>query len=367
MGVIRILLALAVVLGHSGASTIWQGTGGIVAVQTFFIISGFYIAMTLSTAYRDADGRFWFNRALRLYPLYLVVALISLLGKGWTQPGLSAEFHALPLAAQGLLVVSNSLIFGQDWVMFAGVRDGALAFFSDFRESTPQLYRFLVSPPAWSLGTELSFYVLAPFLFRLRTRTLLMVAAASLALRFALMRAGLAHDPWTYRFFPTELALFLAGGLAWRVTPWVRGTLGAAFRPLCPYATWLVIGLIVAYGALPGYSSGLLKASAFYLVFLVCLPFVFAHSRSNRTDRAIGDLSYPLYISHWVTLEYLTALLGAPQGPGPIALRVLAALAVAWLLCRIVDAPVQRIRDLVRAATAAARAPIREPWPTTLR
>lgn len=367
MGVIRILLALVVVCSHTGSNTLWQGTGAMAAVQTFFMISGFYIAMTLGTAYRDADLMFWVNRVLRLYPIYAVVALIAVAGKSWTQPGYSAAFDALPGGAQTLLTLSNVLIFGQDWVMFAGVREGALAFFSDFRASTPMLYTFLMSPPGWSLGIELAFYVLAPFLFRLRTRTLLALLAASLALRLALVQAGLAHDPWSYRFFPTELAAFLAGGLAWRATPWVRGRLGSHFKTLCPYATWLVIGLIVVWGALPGYNAGLKKASAFYLVFLVCLPFVFAHTRSSRFDRAIGDMSYPLYISHWVTFEYLNAAFGAPQGLGAISLRVLAALAVAWLLCRLVDAPVQRIRDIIREATASARTRIREPWPTTLR
>jgi hypothetical protein len=38
--------------------------------------------------------------------------------------------------------------------------------------------------------------------------------AASLALRGVLIATGIGlGDPWTYRFFPTELALFLLGSL----------------------------------------------------------------------------------------------------------------------------------------------------------
>ncbi len=368
MGVIRMLLALAVVCGHTGTNPLWQGPGSEVAVQAFFLLSGFCIAMALGHAYHDANLNFWVNRALRIYPLYLVVALIALLGKYWTQPGFFADFAGLPGAAKALLTVSSLAIVGQDWVLFVGVRDDALAFFTDATTSTPVLNALLPNPPAWSLATLLGFYLLAPFLFKLRSWALLLIVGASLALRLVLASQGLVQAAWSYAFFWTELAVFLAGGLAYRAMPMLRRLVGPVlFQTLAPYATWLVVALILVYAELPGGTDGAWKATAFYLAVLVCLPFIFTHCRSSRLDRVIGNLSYPLYISHWVTLAYLQTLFGVPQGPLVAALYVLATLAVATLLYRMVDRPLQRLRDLIRAATVPARARTREPWPTTSR
>jgi peptidoglycan/LPS O-acetylase OafA/YrhL len=47
MGILRLILAIAVVIAHSSYFFSFKFTGGIVAVETFFIISGFYMTMIL--------------------------------------------------------------------------------------------------------------------------------------------------------------------------------------------------------------------------------------------------------------------------------------------------------------------------------
>ena len=56
MGILRFILALAVVFVHTGHiyGSDFYGTrlmGGVVAVQAFYIISGFYMALILNTKY----------------------------------------------------------------------------------------------------------------------------------------------------------------------------------------------------------------------------------------------------------------------------------------------------------------------------
>ena len=71
LGIIRFLLAMAVVLSHIGSvmgEIIFSLPHGIIAVELFFIISGFYMALILSGKY-SAPGKvklFYLNRFLRL-------------------------------------------------------------------------------------------------------------------------------------------------------------------------------------------------------------------------------------------------------------------------------------------------------------
>lgn len=72
MGTLRLLLALAVVLFHSGPF-VFTGSdwvGGIVAVEGFFVVSGFYMALVLHQRYGGRLRDFYANRLLRLFPLY---------------------------------------------------------------------------------------------------------------------------------------------------------------------------------------------------------------------------------------------------------------------------------------------------------
>jgi peptidoglycan/LPS O-acetylase OafA/YrhL len=102
--------------------------------------------------------------------------------------------------------------------MFIDQASGILFFTPDFWQTAPALYTFLFVPQAWSLGLELLFYFIAPFLLRMKRSWIIAVMLASLALRLYLYNVcSLRHDPWTYRFFPTEIIFFLAGNLSYRI------------------------------------------------------------------------------------------------------------------------------------------------------
>lgn len=77
MGILRLLLAFFVVIGHSHSIYGYAGMGG-AAVPAFFIISGFYMTLILETKYRGSDQLwlFYSNRVLRLFPLYWFFVLI---------------------------------------------------------------------------------------------------------------------------------------------------------------------------------------------------------------------------------------------------------------------------------------------------
>jgi peptidoglycan/LPS O-acetylase OafA/YrhL len=107
------------------------------------------------------------------------------------------------------------MMWGQDLYHFLH-QDGALAFTADFWTNPHPLWRLLIMPQAWTLSLEFSFYLIAPFVVRRAFRSIALILMASLALRLLLQLWLCWHgDPWSYRFFPSELALFLLGTLGY--------------------------------------------------------------------------------------------------------------------------------------------------------
>src|SRR5450759_1833879 len=82
MGIIRVLLALSVVAAHFGGIWNLRFVGGQVAVQSFYIISGFYMSLILNEKYVGKNKSyklFITNRFLRLYPIYWTVLLLTII------------------------------------------------------------------------------------------------------------------------------------------------------------------------------------------------------------------------------------------------------------------------------------------------
>ncbi len=288
IGFMRLLLAVSVVVAHSNSLFgIFPLVGGKIAVQAFYVISGFYMALILPSRY-DSPSGFYLSRFFRLYPLYLTcVACAFLIGLSW---------HPLPASdrlqidARLFLLFTNITSLLQDAALFMGLSpSGHLVFMKDFSQSDPPLYHYLLVPQAWSLGLEITFYLLAPFLLRLRTASLALLCLASLGIRWLLIRNGLDKDPWNYRFFPAELFFFLAGSIACRF----RLYYAVLPRSFSIVAAMGIFSLTIFKHALPAMSD-----YTYLAVFILLLPCLFTLAKDSKLDREIGDLSYGIYLSH---------------------------------------------------------------------
>jgi peptidoglycan/LPS O-acetylase OafA/YrhL len=349
VGLLRTLLALAVLIGHAGGLYGAHLCPGNVAVQGFYVVSGFYMSLVLDTKYPASKSGTWLfyrNRYLRLWPTYFVVLVLTFIavaaGHGLYETT-GADWARLDAVGKLWLGFTNISAVGQDTVMYMGVRPdtGHLYFLSDFHKAAQPAYHLLLVPQAWTLGLELAFYALAPFLLRTSWRWRLGLVAASVGLRLVMVNRGLSYDPWTYRFFPTELALFLAGSMAYQLykdAAWVRG------RPYQWAALILSILVALSFSYLP--IPIVPRMIGFYVLLMLGVPGIFSLTRKWKWDTFIGELSYPIYLCHIILLELVWK-----AGSHRTILAMVGAIVFSVVIVRFVEAPIDRYRQRrVRAA-----------------
>jgi len=358
VGVLRLLLAISVVINHTEAIFGFRLVDAAIAVQAFYIISGFYMAMILNEKYygKGSYKLFITNRFLRLYPIYWTVLLGTILacvvivktsGVG-TLNLYSQHYDSMNLSSFLFLIFTNIFMFFQDIVMFLGLdtTTGALFFTSNFWETSPMLNQFLFIPQAWTIGIELTFYLIAPLLVRRKTIHIIAFMFCSLLLRFVLVFGfNLTYDPWTYRFFPTELFFFLAGIIAYRLYKYFQ-----RFQMKENYLLIIWIGLLLfsfGFGFIP--SKMMYSFSArnwlYLLAFCMALPFVFALTKKWKFDRYIGELSYPVYIAH-LLIRWVFIKIDISTSLGGLGLTTtIATIVFAIVLNEVVQKRVERIRQ----------------------
>jgi peptidoglycan/LPS O-acetylase OafA/YrhL len=339
MGFIRTLLALAVADFHAVQITMARHVfdlswvNGEIAVETFFVISGFYMALILSGKYANRGTKaFYQARFLRLCPGYWIACLITIIVLVMTDQSAQLDYWR-ELANKRdwirlvLNLLSNVFMLGQDW----------------WRLFDPQHAYFLI-PQAWTLSIEITFYLIAPWLIRCRTVTLAVFILISLLARGALFRAELLDYTASSLTSPLELVWFLLGMLSYRA-----------------YARWetklkdaglgLIVSAIVVLGILAfpqtlgfnfdlGQGWGIAGNYALQVTTALALPIIFAMTRYSRIDALIGEISYPLYLCHMAVLDYVVSLaIGLYRGGIILALSIVVAITLAILL-----APVERWR-----------------------
>ncbi|MDQ0465591.1 peptidoglycan/LPS O-acetylase OafA/YrhL [Caulobacter ginsengisoli] len=348
MGTVRVVLALAVLLSHLPLASYKILSGGL-AVQSFFIISGFYMALVLEGKYRDAR-LFYSNRLLRLAPTYFImlvvgaIALFGLKASVTSSPELMASLARNPLSA-AVLAVENLVVVGQDLLFWFKIDPhGALVFDAYADPAKDNIaWQGLMAPQSWSLSTELMFYAVAPFIVRWKWGWIALLAAASIALRLAGHWLDVDYLLWQGRLFPTALFMFLLGVLGFKAMPLVE----KAPRAIGWGAAAVLLAYCLAFTALT--MPPLMARWVTYGVVALTVPWIFHAFKDNRFDRWIGDLSYPVYLSQLIVIGLVLTF----KPPLPIWAAIGGTFAFSALLLVLVEHPVDRWRQRRLAARQA--------------
>jgi len=359
MGILRFILAISVVLFHSSPVFGFGFVGGQTAVQAFYIISGFYMTLILNEKYIGANRSyklFITNRFLRLYPIYWIVLVITLIyalvivaySEG-TNYGILSNFvkyySSMGIGSLVFLIFVNSFLFLQDVLFFLGLDTvtGQFFFTTDFHTTDPYVNMFLIVPQAWTIGMEITFYLIAPFLVTKKLKIITALIVASLIVRLILRSYGLTNDPWSYRFFPTELLFFMLGTVAYHAYLKIKNYQISTLYLQLIFGGLMAFTLFFSFINVPA-SLFALKHPSYLVVFFVCLPFVFQLSKKWKRDSKIGDLSYPIYISHILLLTWLNDLNIVPQKYLGLVLTIITVL-FSMALNKLVTNKIEGIRQ----------------------
>lgn len=353
MGLMRFLLAIAVVISHSDLSSApFALIPGYLAVEVFFSISGFYMSLILTEKYRDRT-MFYVNRFLRLYPVYLVVSVATwawfvfvwmYLGKLPANSWIDAYEH-MSWWQVVLLMIGNWTMVGLDIpTLFHFKADAGFMFFhfslpGDAPDGAKWVGEFSTIGQAWSIGVEIWFYLVAPFLIALRSRWIVLVGVASVLLKSVMIKFGLQ----TYFFFPAQLCFFMAGILLHRA--YVTSSFGKLDRRIAYGVLTVVVILFVFFNRIP-------QPTANYVVYAACIPAIpvlFDLTRNNHFDMTLGNLSYPLYIVHVLIIGIAFNILhhaNVKINDDLIMLAiVIVVIFVSMILYLVIEKPVDEIRQ----------------------
>lgn len=324
---LRGVAAIVVVIHH----VYWTMRGdpmfvfGPLAVDFFFILSGFVISFAYEQRLRD--GRISFagyarRRIVRLYPLIVLGALLGLSFHLWSG-GKDALDDPFAYLAASLLCLP-----------FGFAQNGA--------------YDFL-NPPAWSLFFEifvsLAYGALATRLSAVRLLVLVVIAGAALAwggLHFNTNQLGIAGENFVFGFARVIFS-FGTGVLLQRLHR--RRPLPIAVPALVPAA--VIVGIMgmpyLARGEMP------LNLIAVLAVFPAMIFIGASSPEGGRASRwllgKLGDISYPLYIIHWPLFWWINAQVIPRLPPADVRIYGLIATALAIILSyavlKLYDEPVR--------------------------
>ena len=203
------------------------------------------------------------------------------------------------------------------------------------------------------------FYLLAPFLVRLKNLRLVLLTLVFFATRIYFLEIqNLDSMKWyEFKFFPFELGFFLLGMVSHRLFEYLEENFLRGSRKFRLQAILLLMIAIFSVEYLPGYSNWV-----FYGILFILMPFAFEGSdtrdektepttyryRLNKLDRRVGELAYPLYTSHLAILVLMYALvpdLSANLGAlwSSVIILILS-VALAILLLKFIQDPIDRYR-----------------------
>ena len=340
LGTFRLFLALCVALSHANVQIAGLNPG-VIAVVCFYLISGYVMTGLLRSHFpgRAHIGHFYLDRALRLMPQYLLIAGLTLILYLVAKPATPFLAHAPALSD----LLNNLLVVPLNWYMF------------NHSDS------FTLIPPAWSLGAELQFYLLMPLLLLWRLRTF----AFALGLLVYLLAAWGMIDTniYGYRLLPGVLTFFMLGSVLHDVrredANKSRLIVGAAVLgcAACALVLWRFDHLSLLYNreTLLGVALGLP-----ILLWLTRQSPKAQQKSAGANDRRIGpprpwldsrlgDLSYGVFLNHFLIQWSLT---GVPSTPMGWAMYLSAIVALSAFTQWLVERPVLALRRHLRQRQA---------------
>lgn len=286
MGSLRLILALSVLFSHIGDIPGFKLLPADVAVNCFFILSGFYMSLGLNEKYKDRshNSEFYIGRVWRLWPTYLM-SIAILIPTGLIQYWFSMVAQ-LPFEIASGVVFSNLTMVGVDLLCHFSFINGEMVFSEFGVDPHHNGVNFILNLPAWSLSIEIMFYLIAPFVVRSFKRSVIFIA---IGLTYcAYLRYSNASWTSTNRvdlYFPYAMTFFGMGMIGY----WLSKTCKIlTYTNILQYSAFIAVTLL----SLP---LNIILAIV-YLTIAIMSWKLFEFTKRNKLDILLGELAYPIYI-----------------------------------------------------------------------
>jgi peptidoglycan/LPS O-acetylase OafA/YrhL len=329
-GIAACLVMLQHSLAESGLLGDWQGrlTGfipnwldlGETGVVAFFLVSGFVIPHSLE---RTSNFKlFWIHRALRIYPLYITVFIVTFAITGGGNIGSGSALFVDAIA---------HLFFVQEYFKQEVFVDGS-----------------------WTLSLELVWYISISclFLVSLHKKTNLLVGLSVLVSSLAQIACALGYHLPMGRLSMLLCCVF--GLVCYRSE---RGEISRRkFATLFVIlALTIAINLVIGFKLFPSVKpaatfreaidSWTMAALIFFVPFFMRKAAIWAHSGFN----SLGRISFSIYLMHMVVLDLvpLTPL----NGVWMVCFVFAMTLCTSILTYRFIEAPPIRFGHSLKATT----------------
>lgn len=299
---VRIVAAFAVLVSHSfvlAGGPIgsyyepFQRMGmtmGSIAVDLFFIASGFLVTGSLLT--RKSMVEFGWARLLRIYPALLVMMVLVVFGIGpyFTNATLGQYFSS---SQTYLFLLKNS-------TLIAGINHRLPGVF------TTNPYPGSVNGSLWSMPYEVRMYLLLAILW---TIARLAKGRRFVAFEYAIVTIAVVAGLWKVFGFSVEQSM--QPGLGRTIRLLFAFFSGAAFHVLKERISlsrplfWLLLGALLASA---------LDRRAFYVVYSLATPYLlfylaYVPAGFVRQYNRLGDYSYGVYIYAFPVQQSVAALI----------------------------------------------------------
>lgn len=323
-GLIRFLLASLVIFYHLSGS-IFIGT---MAVYCFFILSGYWVTYMYEAKYLKCANPikiFYQSRILRIFPVYILSAILALAVLCVYRPEMCRAVSIFGPIEKIHFYFSNMFLVGYNLLTLKPL------------------------VPAWSLDIELQFYVLLPLLTLFARTRSSRILSLSLSIVITIILSAFYPQSFLSKTVLVYLSYFFIGIFIYKERIKFNRRVELVFN-------LLLIGILILHFALSKwvvYDS--IKASANYELYFNELLSLFAipvlcnsvYRKGNNLDRQLGDISYVLYLLHWVLIipyDFYIRDLNKVQRIPIVIIYLISTYVLSYVIFKYYDKPIDSFR-----------------------